>query len=492
MFGSELKSLKAHPAFENDINRFSISQQMKYSYIPAPFSIYNGIKKLLPGSFVRIAVDSNKNIITEKVTRYWEFQKIILKSISDPFLESDDEAIEKMESLLLSSVKQQMRADVPMGAFLSGGVDSSTIVAMMQKQSNNRVKTFSVGFENSIYNEAHYAKKVASYLDTDHTELYVTPNNAFDMISKMPTIYDEPFSDPSQIPTYLISDMTSKHVKVSLSGDAGDEIFGGYNRYVFVNRLWGAFSKIPRPIRNLVSKAITNISPKTWNKLLIYNQFILPKKWHASNYGEKLHKGSRVLAAKDIEALYKGLIMNWDDSSDIVLGIEKSDIISDYFASFAHELNDIERMMAVDSVTYLPDDILVKIDRAAMAVSLETRVPFLNTKVIEYAWQLPLSLKLRGPKGKWILRRILEKYIPVELIDRPKMGFAMPIDAWLRGPLRDWAESLLDTKKLKDEGYLMPDRIRTKWKEHLTGSHNWQDHLWDVLMFQLWVSNQKN
>lgn len=492
VFGSELKSFKPHPALKFELDREAIDLQMRHGYIPAPYSIYQGIRKLFPGSILRLKINKKMEVIKKDYKQYWSFKNTVQNGISNPFLGSASEATLTLEKLLLESVCQQMRSDVPVGAFLSGGIDSSTIVAMMQKLSNGAVKTFSIGFEDKNFNEAPYAKQVADYLKTDHTELYVSPSSALDTVSELPKIYDEPFSDPSQIPTYLISKMTSKYVKVSLSGDAGDEIFGGYNRYIFINKLWNVFSKTPFFIRSFGGSAINSVRPETWNKFLQAISFLIPNNWQVSNYGEKLHKGARILRSKNIQSLYTGLVSNWDEASDLVLGTTKSDILSSHFSAFDKRIGDIERMMAVDSVTFLPDDILTKIDRAAMAVSLETRVPFLNKKIVEFAWRLPLDFKLKDGKGKWILREVLNKYVPKKLIERPKMGFATPIDSWLRGPLRDWAEELIDKRKIEEESILNPYLIRKKWREHLSGARNWQDHLWNILMFQQWLEHEKS
>ena len=491
IFGSELKSFKPHPAFQFELEKNAIALQMRHGFIPTPFSIYKGIKKLFPGSILQIKVNEKMEIINQDCKRFWSFKNIVKKGLNSPFLGSEIEAVSKMENLLLESVKQQMRSDVPVGAFLSGGIDSSTIVALMQKISYVPVKTFSIGFEDKNYNEANYAHKVAKHLKTDHTELYVSLSNVLETLSKLPSIYDEPFSDSSQIPTHLVSKITGDYVKVSLSGDAGDEIFGGYNRYIFIHKLWNILSRAPVFLRSLGAKAITSVRPETWDKFLQANYLLIPNRWKVSNYGEKLHKVARVLPSENIESLYKCLVSNWVDEENLVMGVQPQDIFSSHFSSFDHRLGDVERIMAVDSVTYLPDDILTKVDRAAMSASLETRVPFLNKKVIEFAWQLPLSLKLKDGKGKWIVRQILNKYVPEKLTERPKMGFGIPIGYWLRGPLRDWAEDLINEKKLREENLLNPLAIRRKWKEHLDGTKNWQDPLWNVLIFQQWLDNEK-
>jgi asparagine synthase (glutamine-hydrolysing) len=384
-----------------------------------------------------------------------------------------------------------MLADVPLGAFLSGGVDSSTVAALMQAQSSRPVKTFSIGFNVAGYNEAVYAKAVARHLGTEHTELYVSPQQAMDVIPLLPTLYDEPFSDSSQIPTFLVSEMTRQDVTVSLSGDAADELFGGYNRYLLTNRLWGKLSRLPLLVRRWVVSALTALSPDQWNKILGAVQHFMPTTWRLANLGDKLHKGAGVLGCNSLDSLYLGLVSHWDSPSSLVIGADEPDTLLTASNAPFSGLGGIERMMALDTLTYLPDDILVKVDRAAMGVSLETRVPFLDHRVVEFAWRLPLSKKIRNGQGKWILRQVLYKYVPKELIVRPKMGFGVPIDSWLRGPLRDWAESMLDESRLRQEGFFNPAPIRKKWNEHLSGQRNWQYHLWDVLMFQAWLEQER-
>lgn len=489
LFGSELKALAVHPAFVGSIDRDALALQMRHNYIPAPHTIYQGIHKLLPGHFLRIILGRRDK--PEVPRTYWSFPAVVAYGQSEPFSGGDAEAITRLESLLRNAVAQQQVADVPLGAFLSGGVDSSTIVALMQSQSSRPVKTFTIGFHEKGYNEAEHALAVARHLGTDHTELYVTPRQALDVIPHLPRLYDEPFSDSSQIPTYLVSEMTRNHVKVSLSGDGGDEFFGGYNRYLQSMRFWRQISSMPLTLRKLVCRGIRWFSPDMWNGLLELMQWTLPRRWRMNNWGDKLHKGADLFDCNNFNELYLRLISHWDEPEDFIIGVNKHTDIIHQFGMIANAIDGVERMMALDAVTYLPDDILVKIDRAAMGVSLETRVPMLDHRVIEFAWRLPISMKIRNGQSKWILRQILFRYVPHALIERPKMGFAVPIDSWLRGPLRDWAESLLDESRLRQEGYLNPSPIRKKWLEHLSGSRNWQSHLWDVLMFQAWLENSR-
>lgn len=483
LFGSELKALRVHPSFENNINRNAISLQFRHSYIPAPFSIYHGIAKLRPGCLLTVS----KRLPDTQESTYWSALQAAESGVASPYTGNAEQAAEELESLLKCAVQQQMTADVPLGAFLSGGIDSSLVVALMQAQSGRPVKTFSIGFYEDGFNEAVHAKAVAQHLGTDHTELYVAAEQAMAVIPRIPNLYDEPFSDSSQIPTCLVSQLAKQHVTVSLSGDAGDELFCGYNRYLMTANLWHKIVLLPMPLRSLLAKSLVSLPPDKWNalaRMLPLNQSTPPVNW-----GDKLHKGADLLACNTVDELYSHFISHWMDPAAVVVddtGLPT--LINELPALTA--LNDVQRMMALDCMTYLPDDILVKVDRAAMSVALETRVPFLDHRVVEFAWQLPQSLKLHNNQSKWVLRQILYRYVPQTLVERPKMGFGVPIGDWLRGPLRDWAEALLDESRLRREGFLYPAPIRQKWQEHLSGRRNWQYLLWDVLMFQAWLEAQ--
>ena len=487
LFGSELKALQTHPAFEGNVNRGALSLQLRHNYIPAPNSIYEGISKLLPGSLLTVSLRQRE----PKVWTYWSGTEVAQSGVANVFSGSDDQAVGELETLLKDAVHKQMMGDVPLGAFLSGGVDSSTIVALMQAQSSRPVKTFTIGFTEKDYNEAVHAKAVAKHLGTDHTELYVTPEQAHAVIPLLATLYDEPFSDSSQIPTFLVSQLARKHVTVSLSGDAGDELFCGYNRYQMTANLWRKLFTVPMPLRQLAAQGLTSISPQTWNRLAITLSGLMPRSARLTNMGDKLHKGAEVLSSKSADALYLGLVSHWHDPASVVMGgHEPSTLLAGNVPALSG-LDDVQRMMALDMLTYLPDDILTKVDRAAMAVSLETRVPFLDHRVVEFAWSLPQSMKLRNGQTKWALRQVLYRHVPKALIERPKMGFGVPLDSWLRGPLREWAEDLLSEARLKHEGFFNLAPIRRKWAEHLSGQRNWQYHLWDVLMFQAWLEKNK-
>lgn len=486
LFGSELKALRAHPAFENNIDRRALALQLRHNYIPAPYSIYKGIAKLPAGCLLSVSLQQRE----PKIWSYWSGVQSAIDGVNNAFGDSADQAVIELEALLKDAVRQQMMADVPLGAFLSGGVDSSTVVALMQAQSSRPIKTFSIGFHEERYNEAEHAKAVAAHLGTDHTELYVTAEQAMTVIPRLPMLYDEPFSDSSQIPTFLVSQLAKQHVTVSLSGDAGDELFCGYGRYQITANLWRKLATIPSPLRKLMAKGITSIPTQSWNSMAGAVKGLLPRAAQEINIGDKLHKGAAVLASQSLDDLYLGLNSHWHDPASVVVeGHEPNTVLNDG-ARTLHGLNNIQRLMVLDMLTYLPDDILVKVDRAAMGVSLETRVPFLDHRVVEFAGRLPQSMKLRDGQTKWVLRQVLYRHVPKSLIERPKMGFAVPIADWLRGPLRDWGESLLDTTRLRNEGFFQPALVRRKWEEHLSGQRNWQYHLWDVLMFQSWLEHQ--
>lgn len=481
LFGSELKALKAHPAFEGGIDRGALALYMRHNCIPAPYSIHLGIHKLPPASLLQVSLAKPE----PQIHTYWS-ATAVTKQVGR-FQGGVEEAVNQLDALLRKAIGQQMVADVPLGAFLSGGVDSSTVVALMQAQSTRPVKTFSIGFQEDAFDEAQYAKAVAHHLGTDHQELYVTSAQAMEVIPQLPRLYDEPFADSSQIPTFLVAQMARRHVTVSLSGDAGDELFCGYNRYLMTERLWRNINTMPRPLRHLLARSLQALAPNTWSSLSAPLMGLLPAQHRHANVGDKLHKLAGVLDVDNAAALYHRLISHWHYPSDIVLDSEEpSTLLQTVWPELEH-LGEIERMMAMDLVTYLPDDNLVKVDRAAMGNSLESRVPMLDHRVVEFAWSLPLAYKLRNGVTKWPLRQVLYRYVPRELIERPKMGFGVPIDHWLRGPLRDWAESLLSESRLRQEGFLNPAPIRRKWAEHLSGKRNWQYQLWDVLMFQAWL-----
>ena len=479
LFGSELKALSAHPSWRGDINRAVLASYMRYGYVPLPHSIYRGICKLLPGAWLKISVNDQPGHMPVPTT-YWSARGVAMQ---DPCTDlSDAAATDALDSLLRQAVGRQMISDVPLGAFLSGGIDSSAIVAFMQSQSSRPVRTFSIGFSESDYDEARYAKLVAAHLGTDHTELYLSAEEALNVIPRLPNIYDEPFGDSSQIPTHLVAALARKHVTVALSGDGGDELFGGYNRYFWGRSIWNRIGPVPQGVRHGVGRMMTALSPAAWDRI----GKLLPQRLQQPVLGDRIHKLASVIDVDGPGELYRRLVSQHREPGSLVVGADEAPIWADAEAAAFGRNDFTERMMFHDLVGYLTDDILAKVDRAAMAVSLETRVPLLDHHLVEFAWRLPLAMKIRNGQGKWLLRQVLDRYVPRELIDRPKQGFGIPLDAWLRGPLREWAEELLDEHRLRREGYLHPAPIREKWSEHLSGRRNWQHGLWNVLMFQAW------
>jgi len=487
LFGSELKALRVHPSFKGEIDRNSICLLLRHNTIAAPFSIYTEIKKLEPGCMLEL--DTNTAKIS--ISGYWSVRSAAEAGMQNRLLKNDKDMLVSLESVLSRSVSEQMMADVPVGAFLSGGIDSSLIVALMQAQSNQAVNTFSIGFHESGYDEACHAKVIARHLGTKHTELYVEEPEVLDVIPKLPKIYDEPFSDSSQIPTYLVSMMARQQVTVALSGDGGDELFGGYNRYVWSCAIWNKIRFMPYPVRKLVANLMRGISVAGYERLFKLLSAFIPDRYMVSHPGIMMHKLGKTIESDSLKSIYQNLVSHWQVPDNVVLDcVEPETKVSD--DSKWLSTNDFEhQMMYMDQVSYLPDDILTKVDRAAMATSLELRVPMLDHRVVEFSWKLPVAAKIRGGKGKWLLRQLLDKYVPRELNERPKMGFGVPINIWLRGPLREWGEELLDESRLKREGYFDPKPVRKKWDEHLSGKQDWQYHLWDILMFQSWLEEQK-
>lgn len=488
VFGSELKALKAHPDFLGEIDRDVICLYLRHCTIPAPYSIYKGIKKLLPGTYLQLPFGRDVDVLCAASPKvYWSLAEVAAQGLAAPFVGGDADAIAALDSQLKQSIGLQMMADVPLGAFLSGGVDSSTMVALMQAQSVRPVKTFSIGFDEQGYNEAEYAKAVAQHLGTEHTELYVSTAEAMQVIPMLGRMYDEPFADSSQIPTFLVAQMARQHVAVSLSGDAGDELFCGYNRYALADT-WGRIEKVPFGVRRMAGRLVKSVAPATWDAFFqqAANFLTLPV-----NMSEKLGKlASRLETVDGVNELYYSLVSEIDNPEQVVIGAkEPATWLTEVGMKSSFDDPKLH-MMLMDAMTYLPDDILVKVDRAAMANSLETRVPFLDHRVVEMAWALPLSMKVRDGKSKWILRQVLYQYVPKQLIERPKAGFGIPLGDWLRGPLREWVEGLLDENRLRQEGFFNVQYIREKWKAHLEGKRNNQTFLWNVLMFQVWLEEQ--
>lgn len=470
LFGSELNSLKAHFAWRQEIDPDAVNLLLQYSCIPAPYTIYQNVFKLEPGYFLCINADKS----THKVA-YWQLKNVINNAPSRKI--AITEAIDTLEQKLSQAISQQMLADVPVGAFLSGGIDSSTVVALMQKQSAQPIKTFTIGFADTAYNEAEQAQAIAKHLNTQHTELYLSAAQTKEIIPDLPNFYDEPFADSSQVPTYVVAKLTREHVTVSLSGDGGDELFAGYNRYLWLNLVWRRISYLPKPLRKMLAKIIMFCPPRSLDKLSFILNRLLPSNLQQRNIGEKLHKLAAICNADSPLAVYNKLITLWELDAQHLLPDLSGDLLRQSTTA---------KMMYTDSLRYLPDDILTKVDRAGMAVSLETRMPFLDHRVVEYAWSLPGDVKIRDGQSKWILRQILQRHVPPALFERPKMGFGVPLDQWLRGPLKTWAQDLLSNSMLQKHNFLNTPLITERWQAHLSNKGNWQHHLWSVLMFQAW------
>ncbi len=476
LFGSELRALRAHPAFKAEIDRDATALFMRHNYYPNPRTVFSGVHQLPPGHM--LCLEPGK---PARIKPYWTLADVARQGQVSPFKGDEIEASQELETLIADAVKRRMIADVPLGAFLSGGYDSSTVVALMQAQSSRPVKTFSIGFHEAGYNEADHAKAVATHLGTDHTELYVTAEEAQGVIPKLADIYDEPFADASQIPTYLVSQLARQHVTVSLSGDGGDEVFAGYNRYSHASRFNDTMARIPSGLRRAGAGAINALPAGLWDGAAR----AIPNRFRPRALADKMQKFADI-ATEDGDGFYRKLTSHWPDPQSIVIGAsEPQTVISDPAVKTIVP-GFIERMQYRDTLTYLPDDILTKVDRASMAVSLEARVPLLDHRVVALAWSMPLKFKLEGGSSKKVLRSVLYRYVPPKLVDRPKMGFGVPIDTWLRGPIRDWAEDLLSEKSLRDGGIFEPAPIRKRWAEHLSGKRNWQHSLWNVLMFEAW------
>ncbi len=483
LFASELKSMLAHPAFEHRVNRDSLALLLRYNYVPTPYSIWQGISKLTAGTSLTIRAGQTD---VQPVV-YWSLHDVALASTSIRRINNDEEATDALEAALSEAIAGQMVADVPLGALLSGGVDSSTVVALLQAQSSRPVKTFSIGFHEKAFDESTHAAAVARHLGTVHTTLMMGHQDILEAVTRMPDIYDEPFADSSQLPTSLLMTLARQHVTVALSGDAGDELFGGYNRFFLAIRVWNILRCLPYAVRRHIGSLLLTLSPGQWDALAGH----LPSFLGLCHTGDKLYKVAEGLqSVRNFDELYLALLTKWNNAEIVVRGATHSLPLLSRPLDWLSSQDKFERMMALEAMTFLPDDILVKVDRAAMANSLETRVPFLDHRVAELACGLPLSQKIRGRKGKWLLRQVLYRHVPRELIDRPKMGFRVPVKEWLRGPLRDWAESLLAPEVLDKGGFFDTREIRGAWEQHLSGKRQFGSRLWSVLMFQAWLERQ--
>ncbi|MDB4965212.1 MAG: hypothetical protein JWN44_901 [Myxococcales bacterium] len=462
LFGSELKALRAHPRFRGEIARDALSLYLRYGYLPAPYSIYRDVKKLQPGT--RLSLCDGE----ERPTTYWSAREMADRGRADPLRADEREVVDELERQLRRTVRQEMIADVPLGAFLSGGVDSSTLVALMQSESTQPVRTFTIGFESASYDEAPHARSVAAHLGTAHEELVVTPTEARAVIPRLPVLYDEPFADTSQIPTLLVAELARRHVKVSISGDGGDELFAGYTRYLESGRLWSQLGLCPAKARAWLSQRILDHAPERW---------------------QRLRRRAEVLGAATRRALYH-TVVSVSNAERFVLGAHP--LTTRWLDANAGAPDDfVHEMMLLDLVTYLPDDILVKVDRATMGVSLESRAPFLDHRIAEFAWRVPLRHKVRRRRGKWVLRQLLYRFLPAAIVDRPKMGFGVPIAAWLRGPLRSWARDLLAPGRIQRDGFFDAPLLQRCWAAHDAGTHDFGQLLWSVLMFQAWLDEQR-
>ncbi|MDX8466842.1 asparagine synthase (glutamine-hydrolyzing) [Mesorhizobium sp. VK23B] len=485
-FASEVKAFNPLPNWRPEIDRNALALLMRHNYIPAPYSIYQGIRKLRPGEFLVLSDPLRE----PRVESYWSAREVAEQGRRDPFQGSPEEAVDELERHLRQALEGQMIADVPLGAFLSGGIDSSAIVAVMQSINSRPVRTFTIGFNEAGYNEAHHAQQVARRLGTDHTELYLSERDALDVVPQLPGIYCEPFSDSSQIPTFLVSKLARGSVKVALSGDGGDELFSGYTRYALADAFWNRLSRVPIGLRLVSASLATLPSAGLYDNVAGGIMPLLPRRMRRQRVGDKIHKAASLLSLRTVDDVYRRLCSHWEPTEIVADAAEPPTMLTG-LEPLPDLPGNVERMMYLDTMSYLPDDILVKVDRAAMAVGLETRVPLLDHRLVSFALSLPLSVLRTGGQTKWPLRQLLYRHVPQALVERPKMGFGVPIDAWLRGALREWAEALLDERRLREDGFFRPEPIRRAWSEHLSGHRNNQYLLWDVLMLQSWREAQE-
>lgn len=502
LFGSELAPFQRGGASGLEIDRDALTQLLRFGFIPAPHSIYRGIYKLPPGASLKLRCEDSSRVPNGfsphanhetplAPQSFWSLSKIVQGRKHPTRVPNDGEVLKQFETLLSEVIRQQMVADVPLGAFLSGGVDSSAIVALMQRFAPRPVRTFSIGFREREFDEAGYARAVARHLGTDHTELYLGAEDAIRVIEKLPEIYSEPFGDSSQIPTVLVSRLAHQDVKVALSGDGGDELLAGYRRYIWARKLWSYTRVVPPGARGIIAKLAHSVTPQQWDHLWAIMKPLLPTALRVARPGYRVHKAASFYSAHTFSDLYLSLVSVWDEAASAVINGDEPLTVYNSRASWPSGISTLEEMLWLDTVSYLPDDILVKVDRAAMAVGLETRIPLLDHRMIEFIWGLPTELRERKGESKWLLRRLLLKYIPAELVERPKMGFGVPIGDWLKGPLKDWAEDLLSENRLRHDGFFDAAIVRQKWSQHLKGERNWQYPLWHLLMFQQWYRHIK-
>jgi asparagine synthase (glutamine-hydrolysing) len=485
VFASELKALATHPAWSPSLDRSALTSFMRYSYVPAPSSIWTGIRKLPPASYVTFAAGAAAGSMPAPKP-YWSLREAVVDAQAKR-LTDEQEAIAGLQQRLSIAIKRQCLSDVPLGAFLSGGIDSSTIVALMQAQASQPIRTFTIGFREDAFDEAADARKVAAHLGTSHTELYVDPQTARNVIPNLPTMYDEPFADSSQIPTHLVAALARQHVTVALSGDAGDELFGGYNRHVWGSSLNQRFGAMPAALRNMLALLLRAVSPEPAGTIARLATPLLPQRFNVRRAGDQLVKLARIVGSPSLDHMYRELCsIDNDPEQTIVNGEEAGSWSAEEMDEVRVALDPLDRMTLADSLSYLTDDVLQKVDRAAMAVALETRVPFLDKDVVEFAARVPPGMKVRDGRGKWLVRQLLYQHVPARLVDRPKTGFGIPIDDWLRGPLKSWASDLLSPARLQTQNLFNAGRVKARMAEHMSGRRNHGHWLWNVLMAQAW------
>lgn len=494
VFASELKAIRSIDGYRPTVDRDSLALLMRYDYIPSPYSIYKNIYKLPAASILKIDVDKIRQgmsygELTKEIKTYWSLSDVCRKAEKNKYQKSENELLDELDLLLRDAVKIRSISDVPLGVFLSGGIDSSLVTAAMQQTIQGDAKTFSIGVKNKEYNEAIFAKEVAKHLGTEHTEHYVSPEESLSVIKLLPTLYDEPFADSSQIPMHLVSKMAKQYVTVCLTGDGGDESFGGYYRYYSGKKIWDKIGLMPNILKKIVGKITGSISPAVWGSLFRVIEKITPRKFHINDPEYKIQALSEVLMVNNREEFYRWTCSHWKNPESLVLGSREPLTVFSDPSRQAGLLDFSEEMMFIDQASYLPDDLLVKADRATMGSSLEARSPLLDHRIIEFAWSLPMSYRIQNDDGKRLLKKLLYRYMPRKLVDRPKMGFSIPVEAWLRGPLKEWAESLIDKERLKKEGFFDPELVHKKWQEHQSGKKDWKYSLWNVLMFQAWYES---
>jgi asparagine synthase (glutamine-hydrolysing) len=482
VFGSELKALRANPRFSPEVDRDSLAAYLRFSFVPHPRTIYRGVATLAPGSLVSFEAGATAGSMPEP-QRWWSLADAVTAGASVRRGEVPGDAVDRLDALLGDAVALRLQADVPVGAFLSGGIDSSVVVALAQARGAGPVRTFTVAMPDVGFDEAPEAKAVARHLGTEHTEVTLTVADALAAIPRLATVYDEPFGDPSALPTLLVSEVARRYVTVALSGDGGDEVFAGYNRHVLGPRLWRLLGPLPAPVRRAAAAALVRPPGAWWDRA----GDVLPSRLQVRNPGDKVEKLGRLLGSPDAAGLYRRLAGQWDDPAAVVLGSRSPCTLADEPGRWPPLHDALEEFLWLDTAMVLPDDMLAKVDRASMAAGLELRVPLLDHRIVEWAWSLPAAAKIRAGKGKWVLRQVLDRYVPAALVDRPKMGFDPPLGAWLRGPLRGWAEDLLSPSRLAAEGWFDPAPVRARWDEHVTGRRNHDYQLWSVLMFQSWL-----